>query len=200
MEELERYLIVGLGNPGRKYESTRHNVGFEAVDFFACHHGFIFHDSVQILGALAQGRIQGKHVILLKPMTFMNLSGKAIKNCIEYFTIPHEKVVIICDDITVALGKVRMRMKGSSGGHNGLKNVQLNLATEEYPRLRIGVGMPSLEEDLSEYVLGRFTTEQHKVIKGLFPAIVQILDRWLIQGIEASMQLAQGVQITKINE
>lgn len=200
MEESERYLIVGLGNPGRKYERTRHNVGFETVDFFASHYGFVFYDSAWVLGALAQGRIQNRRVILLKPMTFMNLSGTAIKSCMKYFAISPEKAVIICDDIAIALGRMRMRMKGSSGGHNGLKSVQLNLATEEYPRLRIGIGMPLLEEDLSEYVLGHFTEEQYKVIKALFPFTVQVLDKWLLQGIEVSVQLAQSVQVAKTDE
>lgn len=200
MEELEKYLIAGLGNPGLKYERTRHNVGFEIVDFFCSYYGFVFRDSVRFLGSLAQKRIQNKQVILLKPMTFMNLSGKAIKNCMEYFAISPDRALIICDDIAIALGKMRMRMKGSSGGHNGLKSVQLNLATEEYPRLRIGIGMPLLEEDLSEYVLGRFTEQQYKVIEALFPFAVQVLDKWLVQGIEASMQLAQGVQVANIDE
>lgn len=197
MGESEKYAFVGLGNPGQKYEATRHNVGFEVMNFFADHHHFTFRESARFFGSFAQGMVQGKQVILLKPMTFMNLSGESIKSCAEYFGISHEKIVVVCDDITVALGKIRMRMKGSSGGHNGLKSVQQSLATEEYPRLRIGIGMPEPEEDLSDYVLGRFTKDQHKVIHELLPFAVQVLDEWLAKGIEASMQLAHSIQIAK---
>lgn len=196
----EKYLLVGLGNPGQKYENTRHNVGFAAIDLFAnCHH-FVFRESARFLGSFAQSIVQGKQVVLLKPMTFMNLSGESVKSCAEYFGISQEKIVVVCDDITVALGKIRMRMKGTSSGHNGLKSVQQSLATEEYPRLRIGIGMPQIEEDLSDYVLGRFTKEQHKIIHELLPFVVQVLDEWLVKGIEASMQLAHSIQIAKTDK
>jgi peptidyl-tRNA hydrolase, PTH1 family len=200
VKESDKYLLVGLGNPGREYENTRHNVGFEVLDFFAKHHGFVFRASTRFFSTYAQGKIQDKQVILLKPMTFMNLSGRAIKSCMDYFAISHERLVVVCDDITVALGQMRMRMKGSSGGHNGLKDVQRSLATEEYPRLRIGIGKPPLEQNLSDYVLGRFTEEQHRIIEGLIPLAIQVLDKWLVKGIEASMQLVQGTKATEIDE
>jgi PTH1 family peptidyl-tRNA hydrolase len=192
LRETEKHLLVGLGNPGEKYKNTRHNVGFKAIDFFANQHSLVFRDSVRFRGSLAQGCIQGKQVILLKPMTFMNVSGESIKSCMEYFSIAQEKILIVCDDITIALGKIRMRMKGSSGGHNGLKSVSLSLATEEFARLRIGVDFPQLEEDLSDYVLGHFTKEQQKTIEELLPFVVLVLREWIAKGIAPSMQLAHS--------
>jgi peptidyl-tRNA hydrolase, PTH1 family len=188
----ETHLLVGLGNPGERYKNTRHNVGFEVIDFFANHHGLVFRESVRCRGSLAQGCIQGKHVILLKPMTFMNLSGESIKSCMKYFSIAQEKILVVCDDVAIALGKMRIRMKGSSGGHNGLKNVLLNLDTEEFARLRIGVDFPQLEEDLSDYVLGHFTKEQQKTIEELLPFAVLVLDEFVAKGIALSMQLAHS--------
>ncbi|MGL4539877.1 MAG: aminoacyl-tRNA hydrolase [Candidatus Rhabdochlamydia sp.] len=198
MKEAEKHLIVGLGNPGREYKHTRHNLGFEVVDFFAEHHGLTFRESARFFGLFAKGEVQGKRVILLKPMTFMNLSGRSIKSCMEYFAIAQEKILVICDDILIALGKMRMRMKGASGGHNGLKSVQLNLATEEYARLRMGVDSPQLGEDLSDYVMGHFTKEQQQIIKELLPFTTLVLDEWLVKGISSSMQLAHGYPDCKI--
>lgn len=192
MRETEKHLIVGLGNPGEKYKNTRHNVGFKAVDFFANQHSLIFRESMRFHGSLAQGCIQDKQVILLKPMTFMNVSGESIKNCVEYFSIAQEKILIVCDDVTIALGKMRMRMKGSSGGHNGLKSVSLHLTTEGFARLRIGVDFPPLEEDLSDYVLGNFTKEQQKILEELLPFTALVLTEWVARGIASSMQLAHS--------
>ena len=192
MRETEKHLLVGLGNPGEKYKNTRHNVGFKAIDFFANQYDLIFRDSGRFRGSLAQGGIQDKQVILLKPMTFMNVSGESIKSCMEYFSITQEKVLIVCDDITIALGKMRMRMKGSSGGHNGLKSVLSSLATEEFARLRIGVDFPPLEEDLSDYVLGNFTKEQQKILEELLPFAALVLKEWIVKGIAPSMQLAHS--------
>jgi len=192
LRETGKHLIVGLGNPGKKYKNTRHNVGFKAVDFFANHHGLVFHESARVRGSLAQGCIQEKQVILLKPMTFMNASGASVKNCMEYFSIAQEKILVVCDDIAIILGKIRMRMKGSSGGHNGLKSVLSSLATEEFARLRIGIDFPQLEEDLSDYVLGNFTEEQQKTLEELLPFTALVLREWIMKGIAASMQLAHS--------
>jgi PTH1 family peptidyl-tRNA hydrolase len=192
LRETEKHLLVGLGNPGEKYKNTRHNVGFEAIDFFANQHSLVFCDSVRFRGSLAQGCIQDKQVILLKPMTFMNVSGVSIKSCIEYFSIAQEKLLIVCDDINISLGKMRMRMKGSSGGHNGLKSVSLSLDTEEFTRLRIGVDFPPIEQDLSGYVLGNFTKEQQKILEELLPFTSLVLKEWVVKGIAPSMQLAHS--------
>ncbi len=192
MRETEKHLLVGLGNPGEKYKNTRHNVGFKAIDFFANQYGLAFRESVRFRGSLAQGCIQDKQVILLKPMTFMNVSGESIKSCVEYFSIAQEKILVVCDDVSIALGKMRMRMKGSSGGHNGLKSVLSSLATEEFARLRIGVDFPQLEEDLSDYVLGHFTKEQQKTIEEMLPFVVLVLNEWTAKGIAPSMQLAHS--------
>ena len=192
LRETEKHLIVGLGNPGEKYKNTRHNVGFITVDFFANHYNLVFHESMRIRGSLAQGCIQEKQVVLLKPGTFMNVSGESIKSCMKYFSIAQEKILVVCDDIAIALGKVRMRMKGSSGGHNGLKSVISSLATEEFARLRIGIDFPQLEEDLSDYVLGNFTKEQQKTLEELLPFTTLVLKEWIVKGIAPSMQLAHS--------
>jgi PTH1 family peptidyl-tRNA hydrolase len=175
LRETEKHLLVGLGNPGEKYKNTRHNVGFEAIDFFANQHSLVFCDSVRFRGSLAQGCIQDKQVILLKPMTFMNVSGVSIKSCIEYFSIAQEKLLIVCDDINISLG-----------------SVSLSLDTEEFTRLRIGVDFPPIEQDLSGYVLGNFTKEQQKILEELLPFTSLVLKEWVVKGIAPSMQLAHS--------
>ena len=152
-------LIVGLGNPTDKYEGTRHNVGFEVIDRMADEYG-IGLDAVKHKGMYGKGKIDGQTVILLKPMTYMNLSGESVSAVAAYYKIEPEDIIVIYDDINLDVGRLRVRGKGSAGGHNGIKNIIAHLHTEEFPRVRVGVGMKPPKMDLADYVLSRFTKDE----------------------------------------
>lgn len=154
------FLIAGLGNPGRKYEMTRHNIGFEVIDYISKEYG-IKVNKIKHKALLGEGVLQGERVILAKPQTFMNLSGESIREICEYYKLGPENVIIIYDDIALPTGSVRIRGKGSAGGHNGMKSILYQLQSDEFMRLRIGVGAPKhADYDLKDYVLGRFGKEE----------------------------------------
>ncbi len=153
-----KYLICGLGNPGPEYELTRHNIGFLTLDRFAERLDTVFNQ--ERYGWIARGRYKGRSFVLLKPATYMNLSGKAVSFWLQQEKMDLSNMLVITDDIALPFGKLRMRKKGSSGGHNGLGNIQQVLGTEEYPRLRFGVGGDFAKGRQSDYVLGNFTPEE----------------------------------------
>lgn len=153
-----KYLVVGLGNPGLKYEETRHNIGFKVVDYFASVSDVTF--STVKLGELAHAKFKGRQILLLKPSTFMNLSGKAVNYYLQAEKIPIENLLVITDDIALPFGKLRMKGKGSDGGHNGLKHIQATLNTVNYARLRFGVGNEFLPGRQVDYVLGEWSDEE----------------------------------------
>ena len=150
------YVIAGLGNPGRKYEKTRHNCGFEALDILADHCG-ISSWTAKFHGLCAGGSIGGSRVLLVKPQTFMNLSGECIGAVCSFYRIdPAKELIVLCDDISLDPGRIRVRLKGSAGGHNGLKNIIAHLGTQDFMRVKIGVGAKPEGWDLADYVLGHF--------------------------------------------
>lgn len=154
------YIIAGLGNPTDKYRGTRHNVGFDVIDEIAKKHGI----SMEVLkhkALCAKGIIAGQKVLLMKPQTFMNNSGEALREAVDFYKVDKEnEVLIIYDDITLAEGRLRIRSKGSAGGHNGIKSIIAHLGTEKFARIRVGIGEKPAKMDLADYVLGRFTPEQ----------------------------------------
>lgn len=159
------FLIVGLGNPGKKYEMTRHNAGFLAMDLMAIEEGVdikkLKHHSL-----VADVKINGKRCLLMKPQTMMNNSGEAVIDAMKYYNISPENVIIIYDDISLDVGQTRIRRKGSAGGHNGIKSIISHIKSEDFPRVKIGVGKkPSLEYDLVNWVLGRFPKELEPDLK-----------------------------------
>lgn len=159
-------LIVGLGNPTAQYEGTRHNVGFKVIDEIAEQYN-ISVDIAKHKGLYGKGKIEGQSVILLKPMTFMNLSGESVVAVANYFKIPPEDIIVIYDDINLDVGRLRIREKGSAGGHNGIKNIIACLGTDAFPRIRVGVGMKPAKMDLAAYVLSRFSEkEQEQMVLG----------------------------------
>lgn len=170
MDESEKYLIVGLGNPGAAYSNTRHNVGFNIVQALAKKHGLVFRYASHLLGNMAQGSIGEKKVLLLLPTTFMNSSGDALLRCLNYFKIRLDHLIVVCDDIALDLGTIRCRSKGSCGGHNGLKSIEAHLNTEHYARLRVGISAPG-REDLADYVLGLFSQEENLVMEDVMKKI-----------------------------
>jgi peptidyl-tRNA hydrolase, PTH1 family len=166
-------LIVGLGNPGILYKKTRHNVGFMVVDNFAKERNLNF-DKKKFNGSYLETIINNEKVIFLKPQKYMNLSGEVIKKYVDYFNIDINDILVICDDLDTELGKLKIKFKGSSGGHNGLKNIELNLATSEYKRLKIGI--KSSFSDKKNYVLGKFNKDDQKLIDHLIIKSVDIID------------------------
>lgn len=153
---IEKYLVVGLGNPGKKYANTRHNVGFMAIDYIAkMANAKPF--KLKFKSQIAEVTIENKQVLLLKPETFMNLSGTAVLECMNFYKIPISNIIIIFDDVSLDIGKVRYRTKGSSGGQNGIKHIIAMLATEEIARIKIGVGdKPHKDYNLADWVLSDF--------------------------------------------
>lgn len=187
MDEEARYLIVGLGNPGAAYEKTRHNVGFNIVKSFAAKHGMVFKHASHLIGDFAQGN----KTLLLLPTTYMNSSGDAVRRCVDYFKVPLDHLMVVCDDVALPIGTMRMRTKGSSGGHNGLKSIAAHLNTEHYARLRVGVSGPETEE-LVDYVLGKFSQEESKIIQDVAIKAIQALELWITVGTAAAMQASNA--------
>ena len=185
---MHRWLIVGLGNPGINYASTRHNMGFRAVDWVAQNHGLIFSNS-SLKGDLAKGKIGSKAVILLKPQTFMNHSGDSVDLVTKYYQIDRANILVLVDDKDLPFGKLRMRCKGGPGGHNGLKSIEQALQSKEYARLRMGVGAP-MGMNVASYVLAPFTQEEQTHIPKVLERAGQAVGIWLDQGITSAMEFA----------
>lgn len=153
------YIIVGLGNPEDKYDKTRHNIGFDTIDYLANKYN-ISMDFMKHKAICGKGIIEGEKVILAKPITYMNLSGESVKELVNYYKVDREELIIIYDDIDLDVGNMRLRRKGSAGGHNGIKNIIAHLGTEEFNRVKIGVGAKPKGWDLVDHVLGRFSDEE----------------------------------------
>ena len=159
------YIIVGLGNPGKKYENTRHNMGFLAVDLLAEKYG-IKVNKLRFKALTGEGRIAGQKVLIMKPQTYMNLSGESVREIVYYYQIdPEEELIVIYDDISLDVGQLRIRKKGSAGGHNGMKNIISHLGTEVFPRIKVGVGEKPKKYDLADYVLSRFSKEERAIME-----------------------------------
>jgi len=190
-------LIVGLGNPGRDYVGTRHNIGFEAVDALAKNLGWISRegdferlarnsfDGLMLDGVMPLG--SNEKLILLKPMTYMNLSGRSVAAAKNFYQVPTSDLMVVLDDMALPAGKIRIRPSGSSGGHNGLEDIQRMLGTNKYPRLRIGIDSPPPFIPGRDYVLSRFTAEQRKAIEPALERTASALATWIDKGIETAM-------------
>ncbi|MCD7735776.1 MAG: aminoacyl-tRNA hydrolase [Lachnospiraceae bacterium] len=162
------YIIAGLGNPGRQYAHTRHNAGYEAIDCLADKYGISI-ETEKFKALCGSGRIEGQKVLLLKPLTFMNLSGESIRAACDFYKIdPEEALTVIHDDISLPPGQLRVRAKGSAGGHNGMKNIILQLGTQAFTRIKIGVGEKPEGYDLADYVLGHFSRDEWETMKDAF--------------------------------
>ena len=158
-------IIVGLGNPDDKYQGTRHNVGFDVIDLLAEKYNIAV-DTKKHRAYIGKGIIGGQKVILAKPQTYMNLSGESVRSLVEYYKVdPETELLIIFDDISLDVGQLRIRKKGSAGGHNGIKNIIANLGTSVFQRIKVGVGEKPKGYDLADYVLGRFSKEDRELIK-----------------------------------
>lgn len=185
------YLIVGLGNPTREYDRTRHNVGFETLDVLAEELNTSIGEN-KFKGCCAKGVIGGEKVILLKPQTFMNLSGESVRAAADFYKIDPEHIIVIYDDISLEVGQLRIRSKGSAGGHNGIKNIIAHLGTQEFPRIKVGVGAKPPRMDLADYVLSRFSAEDRVKMEEAFKEAVQAVQVMITEGDQAAMNRFNG--------
>lgn len=185
------YIIVGLGNPGMQYAGTRHNVGFSVIDRLSDEYR-ISVDTRKHKALIGKGVIGGQKVILAKPMTFMNLSGESVRELIEYYKISQEELIIIYDDISLDVGKLRIRAKGSAGGHNGIKSIISCLGCDVFGRIRVGIGEKPPRMDLADYVLGHFPSEELPVIREAVGRAGLAAETFLTEGIQAAMNRFNG--------
>jgi len=182
---MSRFLIVGLGNPGAEYAHTRHNIGFEIADALAAKHGVSFKS--ERLADMASFNFRGKEAILIKPSTFMNLSGKSVKYWIDNKKIDVRQLLVILDDLALPLSKLRLRPSGTDAGHNGLSSIQESLGTTEYPKLRFGIGNNFPKGMQVEFVLGRWTSEETGLVRLKVAASVETIESFMFRGIERTM-------------
>ena len=180
------YLIAGLGNPTREYDKPRHMVGFSVIDVLADKYNIDVSDRKH-KALCGKGIIEGEKVLLLKPQTFMNLSGESIREAVDYYKIDPEEIIVIYDDISLEPGQLRIRLKGSAGGHNGIKNIIAHLGTQEFPRIKVGVGAKPPKMDLADYVLSRFGAEEQKVMDEAFQEAAEAAVMMMTTGAERAM-------------
>lgn len=188
--EMKKFLIVGLGNIGAEYVNTRHNIGFKVVDFVADQANVSFETAK--LGAIAEYSIKGRKLILLKPNTYMNLSGKAVKYWMDKENIEKENVLVITDDLNLPFGSIRIKAKGSDGGHNGLKNIQLILNTSEYPRFRFGISDEFKKGQQVDYVLGEWSDEEKAKLPERYKIAKEIVESFALAGLNQTMNSFNG--------
>jgi PTH1 family peptidyl-tRNA hydrolase len=180
------YLFVGLGTPGNKYLNTRHNVGFCAIDFFAQKHN-IKARKIKCKSLVGEKTLFGKKIVIAKPQLFMNRSGESLRELIGSYKVEFEKVFVIYDDIDFETGVVRIRKKGSSGTHNGMKDIIYQLKRDDFPRIRIGIGKPIGKMDLVNYVLGNFDNKEEKIIQNTLKDIADIIEMIIKDGLDITM-------------
>ena len=186
------YMIVGLGNPGSQYENTRHNAGFLAIDYIASSKGIRI-DRAKFKALTAITEISGKGVLLVKPQTFMNLSGEAVGEAARFYKLPAENIIVISDDISLDVGRLRVRRKGSDGGHNGLKSINAHLGSDAYPRIKVGVGQkPHPDFELADWVLSVFDKSDTESLAQTYPRILAGVEKIVSGDVEGAMQLCNG--------
>jgi PTH1 family peptidyl-tRNA hydrolase len=184
-------VVVGLGNPGKRYTGTRHNVGYAVIDLLgeSCRAGRFQTRFQAHIAELQEG--PEKKILLVKPETFMNRSGQCVRQVVDFYQAPLEDLLVVCDDVNLPLGKLRVRAKGSAGGHNGLRDIQLHLGTTQYARIRVGVGLPEAS-DLIDHVLGRFRPSEQATMDAAVSTAAQAVIVWVERGTEACMNQYNG--------
>lgn len=178
------YIIAGLGNPGREFENTRHNAGFNVLDYFASEHNIKI-NRTKFKGLCGQGTVGSEDVLLLKPQTYMNLSGESILDAVQFFKIDIKNLIVIYDDVSIPLGRIRIRPSGSDGGHNGMKSIIYLLGRNDFPRLRVGIGAP--ENDMIDYVIGRFSDDEEKIMEDIYKTSCEAAGTIVEKGIVQAM-------------
>lgn len=186
-----KYLIVGLGNIGDEYDGTRHNIGFEVLDYFAIKHKGKFKG--EKFGTVAEVKFKARTLYLLKPNTYMNLSGNAMRYWMEKLNVNTENTLVLTDDIALPVGKIRLKGKGSAGGHNGLKSIEQTIGTSKYARLRIGVGSGFSTGKQADYVLGKFENKEFETIQDeIIPACMSVVEDYVFVGLDRTMNSHNG--------
>lgn len=187
-----QWIVVGLGNVGDAYENTRHNVGFEVVDALAERKNLPI-QKLKYRALTNTAELGGEKVLLMKPVTYMNLSGEAVGEAARFYKIPPERVLVLCDDVALAPGKLRLRKGGSAGGHNGLKNLIQHLGTDQFPRVRVGVGQkPHPDYDMADWVLGKFQGEDRKTMDAAVLRAADAVECCLSEGLDRAMNRFNG--------
>ena len=182
------HLIVGLGNPGEKYANTRHNAGFRMLEYLSERCG-IRVDSIKFKALVGDGEVGGKRVLLMKPQTFMNLSGEAVAEAARFYKIPPENIIVFSDDVSLDVGVVRMRKKGSDGGQKGLRSIVTIMGTQDFPRIKFGVGAkPHPDYDMADWVLSEFSREEKVAVASCFPRAYEGVMRYLAGDADAAVQ------------
>ena len=193
------YYIVGLGNPGIQYENTRHNAGFITIDYLARKYSIDVR-KIKFKSLIGQGVISGHKVMLVKPQTYMNNSGEAIREIYKYFDFDHDKLIVIYDDIDIDFGSIRIRKKGSAGTHNGMKSIIYNLEFDDFPRIKVAVGKKSSYMDLANFVLSGFSKQEAKIIEEEVKLTSDAIEMILEEGIEKTMSMFNSKRLVEDNE
>lgn len=192
----DKYLIVGLGNPGKQYEATRHNVGFMAVEAFASRAGLSGKTESKFNAIVGTGKHRGHALIVIQPLTFMNLSGEAVVKVLNYYEVEPERLLVIYDDVALPFGKIRMRPSGSDAGQKGMKSIiQCLGGNNQIPRLRIGIGGPPAKMAMPDYVLGKFDEEERQDLPKVLDTALDAVEYWLDNGMEPAMTRYNGVSV-----
>ena len=186
------FLIVGLGNPGMEYASTRHNIGFMILESLAKHFGFEWQEKKKFSTHLAKGDQDEKNILLTKPQSYMNLSGKTVAPLARYHNIHSNQIMVVIDDLDLPLGSIRMRSNGGNGGHRGLKSIIDNLGTSNFPRLRVGIGRPDLKQKVSGFVLSKFNQDEIDLVEKVILIASKQLACWIRQNLQAAMNNYNG--------
>lgn len=182
---MRKYLIVGLGNIGLEYEGTRHNIGFEIVDKLASDINVTFKQDRY--SYIARGSIKNVELVIIKPTTYMNLSGQAVRYWMQEEKIDTDRVLIVVDDLSISLGKIRIKTKGSDGGHNGLKNISQLIQTQSYPRLRFGIGNEFKKGEQIDFVLGKFSSDETSVLQDCISRSIDAIKCFCLEGVNIAM-------------
>ncbi|MEY3873905.1 MAG: hypothetical protein RL363_626 [Bacteroidota bacterium] len=190
---MQKFLIIGLGNVGAEYAHTRHNIGFDVLDAFVIKHGGFF--KLDRLAEVAEVKWKGKVFVCVKPTTFMNLSGKAFKYWMDKEKIELQNTLTIVDDLALPISKLRLRATGSDAGHNGLKDIQLTLGTDAYPKLRFGIGNNFAKGQQIDFVLGRWAADEKKLISLKIEKSIEVIESFAAIGLERTMTIANGMDI-----
>ena len=183
------YIIVGLGNPGREYQNTRHNIGFDVIDTLADRNHIVMGEKKH-KAVIGKGFVAGQKAVLVKPQTYMNLSGESVRDVIDFYKIDEkEELIVVSDDISLDVGQIRIRKKGSAGGHNGLKNIIQHLGHDEFQRVKMGVGEKPQGRDLADYVLGHFSKEERSIMDESSGRAAEAIEVMITEGPDKAMNL-----------
>jgi PTH1 family peptidyl-tRNA hydrolase len=190
-------VIVGLGNPEDKYHKTRHNIGFDVVDYLADRWLFSWQKNTKFNALFCEGIApNGDKIKLLKPLTYMNRSGQSVRAVLDWYKLPVDSVLVVYDDMDLPLGRLRMRLSGSAGGHNGIKSIISHLGSQDFPRLRIGISKSGGKQETISHVLGKFSQDESKIISDVLILTRKAIELGLKEGIEKAMSLYNGVSVT----